>query len=110
MSNNIELTKFLNEGEDWEKMNTNIPGIFIVKVPSYRNKQPPKLMIEVNPVTDGGKQMKRKGLYLSSLKDYLKFYDLLSDTEKMTSIMRIIEQINPNKIQDSYAQQTFVIE
>ncbi len=88
-----ELLDFLESANDWDKMKTNIPGNVVVKVP--RKSQLPRLMVEVNPVFEDGRKLKRKGLYLSSLDTYLKFYEILSDTGKLNTIMRALDKINP---------------
>jgi hypothetical protein len=43
------LGEFLRTGNDWEKLKTSIPGVFIQKLPPYRSS-PARLAIEVNPV------------------------------------------------------------
>jgi hypothetical protein len=108
MAMTTELKEFLESAQDWDKMKTDIPGIFIVKVP--RKTQPARLMVEVNPISDTGWQMKRKGLYLSSLNNYLKFYELLSNTGKMNSIMRGIETVNPGSKLENVIEKTLNIE
>ena len=29
------LTDFLNEGKDWERKQTNVPGVFLLKLPAF---------------------------------------------------------------------------
>ena len=50
---NEKLLQFLREGRDWEKKVTNIPGIFLIKLPGSKSSSP-SLAIEVNPVDSTG--------------------------------------------------------
>ena len=40
------LKQFLREARDWEKKVTNIPGIFLLKLPTFKGNSP-SLAIEV---------------------------------------------------------------
>ena len=53
------LKQFLNEARDWEKKVTNIPGIFLLKLPTFKGTSP-SLAIEVNPVNPAGSVYKEK--------------------------------------------------
>ena len=32
------LMQFLKDGKDWERKATNIPGVFLIKLPTFRGK------------------------------------------------------------------------
>jgi hypothetical protein len=32
------LTDFLREGKDWERKQTNVPGVFLLKLPAFRSR------------------------------------------------------------------------
>ena len=41
------LTDFLNEGKDWERKQTNVPGVFLLKLPAFRSR-PACIAIEID--------------------------------------------------------------
>jgi hypothetical protein len=49
MSSEGKLSLFLKTGSDWGKLKTSVPGIFILKMPAYKNS-PARLAVELNPV------------------------------------------------------------
>ena len=89
-----QLKQHLDASDDWEKMETPIPGVFVVKIPATKTR-PALLQIEINPMTDDGKPMKRKGLFVGSLEMLMKFNDAIQD-EKVFQLIKEIEQVNPD--------------
>ena len=71
-----QLKEHLDKSEDWEKMETPIDGVFVVKIPATKTR-PALLQIEINPISDDGKPMKRKGLFVGNLEMFIKFHDNL---------------------------------
>jgi hypothetical protein len=65
MSANQRLVQFLNEGRDWEKDATSIPGIFLLRLPKLKLAAP-SLAIEINPVGESGSPTKKRGVVRSS--------------------------------------------
>ena len=47
------LTDFLNEGKDWERKQTNVPGVFLLKLPAFRSR-PACIAIEIDAMGQGG--------------------------------------------------------
>ena len=93
-----EFKSFLKTGNPWEKMGTDIPSVFIVKIPGPK-KNPvdgARLMIEVNPVDESGKSKKRKGLFIADREMYHQFIEALQD-DRINKILMAIEDINPIK-------------
>jgi hypothetical protein len=43
------LTSFLRDARGWERRATNIPGVFLLKLPSSMTRQT-AIAIEINPV------------------------------------------------------------
>jgi len=62
-----ELKEHLDKGKDWEKMETPIEGVMVVKVPATKTR-PALLFLEINPIING-KPLKEKG-YLLGVKKY----------------------------------------
>lgn len=88
-----QLRNHLNTAKDWEKMEAPIPGVFIVKVPATKSR-PSLLFLEINPLKDDGKPMKRKGLFVGSKEMLVKFGEALND-DKVFQLIGELEKINP---------------
>jgi len=88
-----ELKAHLEAGEDWKKLPTSIPGVFVVKVPGTKNRAA-RLMVEVNPVDKAGQPRKRKGLFISDFDMYLQFTEALQD-DRIGKLIKSLEGINP---------------
>ena len=59
-------------------METPIPGVFVVKVPATKAR-PALLFLEVNPLKNDGKPMKRKGLFIGSKEMYIAYKEALEE-------------------------------
>lgn len=44
-----KLADFLQNGKDWSRVRTSVPGVFVLKLPAYRGS-PTRLAVELNPV------------------------------------------------------------
>ena len=90
-----QLQEHLKKGEDWEKMETPVSGVYVVKVPATKTR-PALLFLEINPLKDDGKPMKRKGLFVGSKEMLIKFGEALND-DKVYQLIQELEQVNPEK-------------
>jgi len=84
--------EFLESGEDWGRMKTTIPGVFVLKLPSYKSS-PARLVVELNPVDDRGKPKKRRGLILRSTKELEEFKEMFR-YEKLLKLLEMLDSIN----------------
>ena len=90
-----QLEKFLGTAKDWEKMDTPIKGVNVVKVPATKTR-PALLFLEINPLRENGKPMKRKGLFIGDQEMYIKFMETLQD-DKVYQLIKELEDINPSR-------------
>jgi len=88
-----QLKDHLKNGKDWEKMETPIPGVFVVKVPKTKTRSS-LLFLEINPLKSDGKPMKRKGLFIGSKEMYIAFKETLEEDAIFTLIQNV-EKVNP---------------
>ena len=88
-----QLKEHLKTGADWEKMETPVPGVSVVKVPATKTR-PSLLFLEINPLKEDGKPMKRKGLFVGSKEMLIKFGEALQD-DKVYQLILELEKINP---------------
>jgi hypothetical protein len=80
-----KLSQFLKTGPDWGRMKTTLPGLFILKLPAYRNS-PARIVIELNPVDNSGNPTKKRGLVIRSsqeLEEYIKLFQ----PDKLSSLL-----------------------
>ena len=87
------LEEFLRTGNDWGKLKTSIPGVFVQKLPPYRSS-PSRLAIEVNPVDASGNPTKRRGLLIRFPDEFDTFKEILND-EKFPKLLKMLETVNP---------------
>ena len=87
------LEEFLRTGNDWEKLKTSVPGVFIQKLPPYRSS-PSRLAVEINPVDASGNPTKRRGLLIRFPDEYDAFRDILND-EKLPRLLEMLDKVNP---------------
>ena len=88
-----QLKDHLDKGQDWEKMETPIEGVNVVKVPATKTR-PALLFLEVNPLKEDGKPFKRKGLFVGSYEMFVKFGEAFND-DKVYQLMKEVEKVNP---------------
>ena len=92
---NIEaqLKEHLKSGKDWEKMDTPVEGVSVVKVPATKTR-PALLFLEINPIKEDGKPLKRKGLFVGNKEMLIKFSEALND-DKTFQLIGELEKVNP---------------
>ena len=88
-----QLKEHLTKAADWEKMETPIPGVYVVKVPATKTR-PALLFIEINPLNADGKPIKKKGLFIGSEDQLNRFFNAIMD-ERLEPLMKSIEAVNP---------------
>ncbi|MFX1457069.1 MAG: hypothetical protein ACFFDB_16965 [Promethearchaeota archaeon] len=88
-----QLKDHLKNGADWEKMETPIEGVSVVKVPATKSR-PALLHLEINPLKEDGKPMKKRGLFVGSKEMLIKFSEALND-DKTFQLIGELEKINP---------------
>ncbi len=89
-----KLSQFLEEGADWAKVKTTVPGVFVMKMPGTKSRAP-SLSVEINPVDVGGSPTKRRGLIIRTVDELLDFKDILGN-EKVETLLEMLEDVNPD--------------
>lgn len=87
------LENFLEEGKDWERKQTSLRGVSILRMPRTTSR-PPTLALEINPVDDRGTPMKRKGVMIRSPKELESLRNLLSD-QRLAGLMEALATVVP---------------
>ena len=102
------LSEFLRTGNDWEKLKTSIPGVFVQRLPPYRSS-PARLAVEVNPVDSAGNPTKRRGVLVRYMDEYEAFKEIMND-EKLPKLLELLDAVNPGSGQRSSKKSEDIIE
>lgn len=89
------LRSFLENGEDWERKLTSIRGVTILKLPQTKSRSA-SLAIEINPLTEKGTPMKKKGVMIMGPSDLKAFREIFNN-EKVEVLLTSIESIAPTR-------------
>ena len=89
------LAKFIKDAKDWERMATNIGGVFLLKLPSYKTR-PASVAIEINPVDASGSLTKKRGIVIRSASELNEMNHLLTNP-KLSELARNIDTVNPKR-------------
>jgi hypothetical protein len=89
------LTGFLRDARDWERRATNIPGIFLLKLPSSGTRRA-AVAVEINPLDSAGSATKKRGIVVRSASELDEFNRILSN-QKLFELARKMDQVNPKQ-------------
>jgi hypothetical protein len=95
MTADERLLQFLKEGKDWERKATTIPGVFLLRLPTFKSR-PASLAIEINPVDSSGSASKKRGVVLRSAAELEEMNRILSNS-KLLQLAKSIEEVNPER-------------
>jgi hypothetical protein len=93
MNTGDDLKRFLDGGTDWERMQTTVAGIGILRMPATGARLQ-RLAVEVNPVTPRGTRMKRRGLIIRTPEE-LEAYRTLLTSPRLEHLMADVAAVNP---------------
>jgi hypothetical protein len=99
---NIEskLKEFLGDGKDWERKQTNIPGVFLLRLPAFRSR-PECVAIEIDATNrSGGGGNRRRGLIIRTREEIEELSKIL-ENPKLVSLASAVEKINPPQAKSS---------
>jgi hypothetical protein len=86
----------LREAKDWERKATNVPGVFLLKLPSFKGRSA-SLAIEINPIGASGATTKKRGVVVRSTNELQEINKLLSHP-KLVELAKRIDDVNPEKL------------
>jgi hypothetical protein len=87
--------QFLNDRRNWERKATNIPGVFLFRVPAYKGR-PASLAIEINPIDSYGSITKKRGVVIRSSSELDEISRILSHP-KVDELSKKIDIVNPKR-------------
>jgi len=98
----------LREAKDWERKATNVPGVFLLKLPSFKGRSA-SLAIEVNPIGASGAATKKRGVVVRSTNELQEINKLLSHP-KLVELAKRIDDVNPEKVGGANTAEKDVLE
>ena len=92
MSTELEdkIKEALKDVKPWQRVPTNVEGVFLVKTPANDNRE--TIMVEINPLNERGTSMKRKGLFLKSTSEFEGFGNVFKN-DRVMDLLDAIEGI-----------------
>jgi hypothetical protein len=104
-----KLAQFLREGQNWEKKATNVQGVFLLRLPTFK-KSPPSIAIEINPINAAtGSATKKRGIIIRSGSELEQINQLLSNP-KVVELAKKIEAVNPKEDKSPRSSDTEIFE
>ena len=95
----MELTKtlkdFIEEGADWERKQTSLKGVSLIRLPATKNRAA-SLAIDINPVGENGLPMKKKGVMIMNAVELAAFRATFNN-EKVDSLIAALEEVLPER-------------
>jgi hypothetical protein len=92
---NERLKQFLNDGRNWKRKATNIPGVFLFRLPGSKGR-PASLAIDINPVDTYGSITKKRGVVIRSVSELDEISRLLGHP-KLDELSKRIDTVNPER-------------
>ena len=93
------LVQFLNNGKDWERKATNIAGVFLLRLPTFKGRSA-SISIEINPVDASGSVTKKRGIVVRSAPELDEMTRLLTDP-KIVEMAKMIDEVNPTEVKSA---------
>ena len=84
------LRDMLKHGRKFERLRTDEPGIFIRKIPPYKN-EPAYLAVEINPIGKNGMPMNKIGVLIRSQQELDAIRAIISQ-KKVDEVLQAIEK------------------
>jgi hypothetical protein len=88
------LRDMLKHGRKFERLRTDMPGVFIRKIPRSKDN-PAYLALEINPLGEDGNPMNKIGIILKSQHELDAIRGIIS-TPNADEIIQLIEIVNQN--------------
>jgi hypothetical protein len=87
------LREILEKAREWQRVPVrSSPGIFVVKA-SGTKRNPPSLLIELNPIDENNMPTKRRGLYIRTRRDLEEYRKLIND-RNLDALVSALEEVN----------------
>ena len=92
------LKEFIKEGQDWERKETSVKGVAIIRLPQNKN-MPASLAIDINPLKENGLPMKKKSIMIRDAAE-LNVYEYMAKPFHNATVVKIIKEAVASKGED----------
>lgn len=89
------LKEFIKDGQDWERKNTSVKGVAIIRLPQNKNRAA-SLAIDINPIGENGLPMKKKGIMIMNAAELQAFRETFR-SEKLDNLINVLEEVSGRK-------------
>ncbi|PKG32142.1 hypothetical protein [Methanoregula sp.] len=89
------LRTFIEEGADWERKQTSVKGVSLIRLPATKNRAA-SLAIDINPLGSNGLPMKKKGIMIMNSAEIAAFRAAFNN-EKVDSLVAALEEVLPER-------------
>jgi hypothetical protein len=87
------LDDFLANGKDWERKQTNVPGVFLIRLPQFRSR-PACIGVELDVLNRGGGSNRRRGIIIRTTGELKQLMEVINNG-KLLELTSSIEKVNP---------------
>ena len=101
-----KLSELLRNGKDWEKKATSMPGIYVMRLPAYKNL-PARLSVELKPIDAEGKPTTKRGVLIKTINELNNFKSILND-EKLANLISNIQSVNPKIVRKENEEEDII--
>jgi hypothetical protein len=102
-SKDNRLKEFLANGGDWERKQTNVPGVFLIRLPQFRSR-PACIGVELDVLNrGGGGSSRRRGIIVRTKEELQQLSDVVTN-QKLIELTSAIEKVNPVQQQTTGAK------
>ncbi|MGI8834136.1 MAG: hypothetical protein ACR2IS_16055 [Nitrososphaeraceae archaeon] len=95
------LTQFLKDSSGWERISTNIQGVFLLKLPNSKaGTWKESIAIEINPVNPStGFPTKKRGIVIRSASELEQITHILANL-KLSELAKKMDEVNPSDLKN----------
>ena len=86
----------MENGKDWERKETNIPGVFLIRLPQFRSR-PACIGVELDVLKRGGGSSRMRGIILRTKEELEQLLDVVTNKklEDLTSSKKKTQSNKP---------------
>jgi len=89
------LKTFIEKGQDWERKQTSVKGVSIIRLPATKNRAA-SLAIDINPIGENGLPLKKRGIMIMNGGEVEAFRQAFN-SEKLDSLVAALEDVLPER-------------
>jgi len=76
-----KIEETLENVKPWQRVPTSIDGVFLIKAPTKGDQE--SIMVEINPLNEFGRPIKRRGIFLQQTAQLKKFLEIMQESRLM---------------------------